>query len=73
MASGLTRNQMPGNRLRVRIPCPPLELRRLVSVSNVENVANLLPMNPGPPETGTLSSQIPRSGESVAFLARNSD
>ena len=24
MASGLTRNQMPGNRLRVRIPCPPL-------------------------------------------------
>ncbi len=23
MASGLTRNQMPGNRLRVRIPCPP--------------------------------------------------
>jgi hypothetical protein len=26
MASGLTRNQMPGNRLRVRIPCPPLEV-----------------------------------------------
>ena len=24
MASGLTRNQVPGNRLRVRIPCPPL-------------------------------------------------
>jgi hypothetical protein len=24
MVSGLTRNQMPGNRLRVRIPCPPL-------------------------------------------------
>ena len=23
-ASGLTRNQMPGNGLRVRIPCPPL-------------------------------------------------
>ncbi len=22
--SSLTRNQMPGNRLRVRIPCPPL-------------------------------------------------
>src|SRR3954453_11593773 len=26
MASGLTRNQVPGNRLRVRIPCPPLRL-----------------------------------------------
>ena len=25
MASGLTRNQVPGNRLRVRIPCPPLQ------------------------------------------------
>jgi hypothetical protein len=24
MVSGLTRNQVPGNRLRVRIPCPPL-------------------------------------------------
>lgn len=24
MVSGLTRNQLPGNRLRVRIPCPPL-------------------------------------------------
>ena len=24
MASGLTRNQLPGDRLRVRIPCPPL-------------------------------------------------
>ena len=34
MASGLTRNQVPGNRLRVRPPCPPLlsdnALRRLV-------------------------------------------
>ena len=45
MASGLTRNQMPGNRLRVRIPCPPLELRRLVLVFMVENVANLLPIS----------------------------
>ena len=25
MASSLTRNQVPGNRLRVRIPCPPLD------------------------------------------------
>ena len=25
MASRLTRNQLPGNRLRVRLPCPPLE------------------------------------------------
>ena len=25
MVSGLTRNQVPGNRLRVRLPCPPLE------------------------------------------------
>ena len=24
MVSSLTRNQVPGNRLRVRIPCPPL-------------------------------------------------
>ena len=24
MVSGLTRNQLPGDRLRVRIPCPPL-------------------------------------------------
>jgi hypothetical protein len=31
MASGLTRNQMPGNRLRVRIPCPPLCQIMLVS------------------------------------------
>ena len=33
MVSSLTRNQVPGNRLRVRIPCPPLlihkHLRRL--------------------------------------------
>lgn len=28
MASGLTRNQVPGNRLRVRLPCPPLSLTR---------------------------------------------
>ena len=41
----MTRNQMPGNRLRVRIPCPPLDLRRLQIVSIVENVANLLPMS----------------------------
>ena len=27
MVSGLTRNQVPGNRLRVRIPCPPLRGR----------------------------------------------
>lgn len=25
MASGLIRNQMPGDRLRVRPPCPPLQ------------------------------------------------
>ena len=24
MASRLIRNQLPGNRLRVRVPCPPL-------------------------------------------------
>jgi hypothetical protein len=24
LASGLTRNQVPGNRLGVRVPCPPL-------------------------------------------------
>ena len=24
MVSRLTRNQLPGNRLRVRLPCPPL-------------------------------------------------
>ncbi len=28
MASGLTRNQMPSNRLRVRLPCPPLSFLR---------------------------------------------
>ena len=32
MVSGLTRNQVPGNRLRVRIPCPPL----IVSLADKE-------------------------------------
>ena len=30
MVSGLTRNQVPGNRLRVRIPCPPLRPSPLI-------------------------------------------
>ncbi len=33
MASGLLGMQVPGNRLRVRVPCPPLQhvARRLVT------------------------------------------
>ncbi len=34
MVSGLTRNQVPGNRLRVRLPCPPL-LKPYVAMSYV--------------------------------------
>jgi hypothetical protein len=29
LASSLTRNQVPGNRLGVRVPCPPLNIRTL--------------------------------------------
>ena len=32
MVSGLTRNQVPGNRLRVRIPCPPLAVLILANL-----------------------------------------
>lgn len=30
MVSGLTRNQLPENRLRVRIPCPPLDSKLFI-------------------------------------------
>ena len=42
MASGLTRNQMPGNRLRVRIPCPPLLHARIAILADAG-----LPAEPG--------------------------
>ena len=32
MVSGLTRNQVPGHRLRVRIPCPPLTIKTSTQV-----------------------------------------
>jgi hypothetical protein len=47
MVSGHTGNVVPGNRLRVRIPCPPLDLRRRARVAVVENVATLLPLAGG--------------------------
>ena len=31
MVRNLTRNQAPGNRLRVRIPCPPLRFAELAA------------------------------------------
>ncbi len=33
MASGLTGTEVPGNRLRVRVPCPPLRLWRQAAAS----------------------------------------
>lgn len=35
MVRNLIRNQAPGNRLRVRIPCPPLELACFVFANRV--------------------------------------
>ena len=39
MASGLTRNQMPGNRLRVRLPCPPLAQNQSSQVIDLASLA----------------------------------
>ena len=47
MASGLTRNQVPGNRLRVRIPCPPL----LVTTTNPAVLRGFLLRRPNGNET----------------------
>jgi nicotinamidase-related amidase/type 1 glutamine amidotransferase len=62
MASGLTRNQMPGNRLRVRIPCPPLRnLKRRLIV----HAAFVLPMLAGLCAPAS-AAEAPRSLELTA-------
>ena len=39
MVSGLIRNQLPGNRLRVRLPCPPLSILGSSEVTAVQSFA----------------------------------
>ena len=41
MVRDLIRDQAPGNRLRVRLPCPPLDLRFLLAHASFEPEAEL--------------------------------
>ena len=44
MASGFIGNEVPGNRLRVRVPCPPLKKSELTAVGMKRNRIYVRPM-----------------------------